>query len=153
MMGREKLRDVEQLKADEVFPIGNHGYGTADTPQPYSKRLVAVEAVLCTLPTEPYAVFKAQKLRWFLPNHMTWGKVGLLPAGKVIYLSPFLECPDIPDQAVAGLVIHEIAHPILGHGNMQVTIEEDMRQEEEVYRAAVEWGFEEEIKAWEAFPK
>jgi SAM-dependent methyltransferase len=127
---------------------------------PGSRRLQAVEEVLCRLPPEPYERLRQQSgsFQWFIPSHLVLGQVHPFPASReapargelsgyhsrVVYLSPQLEQHSW-DLAVT-VVAHELAHVILDHELWGVDAETYDRQEAAVRRALQAWRFNVEME-------
>lgn len=73
------------------------------------------------------------------------------PHAAVLYLSPMLE--EKPKDIVVAVVAHELAHIVLGHRLHFLTPDEDDRQEQEVRRRILKWGFEKEERKHAALCK
>ncbi len=118
-----------------------------------SRRLQALEEVLSTLPPEPYRQLQGEAARfdWFIPGDRVLGQVHPFRAGvgaerwaRVVYLSPLLEQQEWP--VVVTVVVHELAHVILGHRLLDLDRVTYDRQEEAVRQAVREWGFQVEAE-------
>jgi hypothetical protein len=136
---------VFDLQRDNAIPTGPKGYGGDERFRPTGRRMWAIEEVLCRLPGEQYEIWRAciRDVAWFIPDKELWGQVDQFPNKNIIYLSPILEFVQ-SDAAIAGLVVHEIAHVILDHIGAKLTYDE---KEQQVYQAVREWGFAEESDA------
>lgn len=129
-----------------------------------SRRLAALEEVLCRLPPAVYDRLRAAAGRfdWFIPGEWVLGQVHgfrsthtapgskpeARPQARVIYLSPLLERQD--SCLVMHVVVHELAHVVLDHRLSDLDAAAYRRQEQEARKAAVDWGFGEEVEAAEA---
>jgi SAM-dependent methyltransferase len=149
--GRRRLRDLATCADDALWPgqppAFQVGFG--------ARRLLAIEEVLTTLPPEPYQHLKAvaADFEWFVPSDTVLGQVRpfrasvkcptseapSIPWARIVYLSPLLEQQEWP--VVVTVVVHELAHVILGHRLHDLDLESFERQEEAAWHAVREWGF------------
>ncbi len=153
---RQRSRVINTCVDDALWP---------DEPLPLefrcgSRRLRGLEEVLTTLPGEPYQQLKEQvaSFNWFIPSDIVLGQVhpfratvdcrtaaaGSGPWARVVYLSPLLEQQEWP--VVVSVVVHELAHVILGHRLHDLDRETYEHQEESVRNAVREWGFQDEAE-------
>lgn len=148
-MAKEKryFRETSKVDEDELIP---------ETPFGEEKRQAAVIEVLCRLPEDAYQKLREEiAVNWFIPPAWMYGVVTRFAAthqtgfeclvARVIYLSPTLE--KLSQDIVVALAAHELAHALLGHSEFSgMTKEEFEAREEETWKQAEKWGFEEEVK-------
>ncbi|MCO6454056.1 MAG: methyltransferase domain-containing protein [Pirellulaceae bacterium] len=149
-----RLRQREQCQADGVWPAP----ATVREAGQASRRLRAIEDVLCRLPDEPYAVLcrRAGRLRWYVPHASVLGQVfpgapraarGDSAPAAFVYLAPELE-----RQSAAvnrAVVAHELAHVILGHRLEDLDQPARDSQERAARQAVDDWGFKGENRVAE----
>jgi len=125
-----------------------------------SKRLQALEEVLCTLPPKEYETLQQQsgRFQWYIPHSLILGQVhpfaAVEPAegkgryARVVFLSQLLEQHD--RAVVLTVVAHELAHVILDHQlhNLDHSLYE--QQEQQARAALCRWGYRSECEAAEA---
>jgi SAM-dependent methyltransferase len=149
---RQRLRGIPTCVRDAVWPDQHLqlevGLG--------SLRLLALEEVLSTLPPEPYQRLKkeAARFQWFIPSDLALGQIhpfravadlpptetGSVPWVRVVYLSPLLEQQEW--TVVVTVIVHELAHVILGHQVLDLDRDTYGNQEEAVRQAVRKWGFQ-----------
>ena len=147
-MKRERYRTVFDLQRDKVLPSGPHGEGDDPRFMLLGARAEAIKQVLSALPDAQYDQWKrhVNDVIWFAPHYGLWGRTWDYPTRKVIiYLSPILDHVG-SDEAVVGVVVHEIAHFLLRNYGPETPYEQ---RESEVERAIREWGFAAEVEAME----
>jgi SAM-dependent methyltransferase len=149
---RQRLRGISTCIEDALWP----NEPVAAEVGLMSRRLRALEEVLSTLPPEPYQLLKeeAARFNWFIPSDTMLGQVrpfraavdhptedgGSAPHARVVYLSPLLEQQEWP--VIVTVVVHELAHVILGHRLHGLDREAYDHQEQVVQNAVRQWGFQ-----------
>jgi SAM-dependent methyltransferase len=149
---RRKLRSISTCVEDALWP----GEPAASEVAVMSRRLRALEEVLSTLPPEPYQSLKEEAARfdWFIPSGAMLGQFrsfratvdrptadgGSASQARVVYLSPLLEQQEWP--VVVTVVVHELAHVILGHRLHNLDRQAYDHQEQAVRNAVRDWGFQ-----------
>ena len=137
-----------------------------------SRRYRAIATVLMRLAPDEYLRVQrvATAFDWFIPDEREHGKVQPFRATKsvaglaevrgriktverweaaVLYLSPMLERRSL--GFVAATVAHELAHLALGHRIRHLQVDEYKRQEREAWALVKQWGFDREVRIYEAW--
>jgi hypothetical protein len=153
---RPHLRSISKCVDDALWP------GKSLPPKSgfENLRILAIEEVLATLPLEAYQLLKeeAARFEWFIPSDQVLGQIhpfraavdwpnpGAVrrPWARVVYLSPLLEQQDW--SVVITVVVHELAHVILGHQVLDLDLADYERQEDEARQVVRQWGFEAEAE-------
>jgi hypothetical protein len=152
------LRSLQNICEDCLYPLPS----MMPDPECEGRRVQAVVEVLSRLPEDAYHVLVklVDSFTWFLPHYGVRGMITpfystvtprkkrnelkIVPYAKVLYLSPVLE--GSAHDIVVAVVVHELAHLILGHNETGVDDSTYLKQEAEVYNAICRWGFEKEAK-------
>jgi hypothetical protein len=143
-------RERCDIHDDDLIPKGVHGEGDSKFDPMGGKRRFAIIEVLCCLPEEQYVkwkeIFARGQTNWFIPHFGLWGRAATLAKRTTIYLSPILEFVR-SDDAVVGLVVHEMAHVLLGHPDEEGAAAVKEEHERQANQAMKDWGFGDEADA------
>jgi len=150
------LRSNEEVSEEQICPdtfLQNH--------RGVKRRIAAVKKVLRRIPEQDWTELKKQTnlFHWFIPPTIQLGLVGrfpithteefvakspLVPRAQILFLSPWLERPEIENDVVIYVAAHEIAHIILKHTTIGDRIEKEHVEANDLTKS---WGFEKEMQA------